>query len=132
MRHTYPRNGAFMTTESDKQASRAAPAHLHETDIYNFAGWLTTRPGVMPVGATSDAAPMADAVGEYIKTFPERFTARAAPAQRDECQFGRGGGCLLLQGEPVPAHPALSLKSMDKLTSATKQLIKDSEILPPT
>ena len=47
---------------------------LHETHIYDFAGWLTTRPGVMPVGSTSDAAPMADAVGEYIRKFPERFT----------------------------------------------------------
>jgi hypothetical protein len=27
----------------------------------------------MSVGATSDAAPMADAVGEYIKKFPDRF-----------------------------------------------------------
>jgi len=55
--------------------SSQAPAALHETDIYDFAGWLTTRPGVMPVGSTSEAGPMADAVGEYIKTYPERFAA---------------------------------------------------------
>ena len=48
---------------------------LAETDIYDFAGWLTTRAGVMKVGASSDASPMADAVGEYIKTFPNRFSA---------------------------------------------------------
>jgi hypothetical protein len=29
----------------------------------------------MQVGATSDAAPMADAVGEYIKQFPDRFVS---------------------------------------------------------
>ena len=48
---------------------------LAETDIYDFAGWLTTREGVMKVGASSDANTMAEAVGEYIKTFPERFSA---------------------------------------------------------
>ena len=48
---------------------------LAETDIYDFAGWLTTREGVMKVGSSSDASPMADAVGEYIKTFPNRFSA---------------------------------------------------------
>ena len=48
---------------------------LAETDIYDFAGWLTTREGVMKVGSSSDAIPMAEAVGKYIKTFPERFFA---------------------------------------------------------
>lgn len=48
---------------------------LSPTDIYDFAGWLTCRPGVMPVGETSDAAPMAEAVGEYLDKFPDRFTA---------------------------------------------------------
>ena len=48
---------------------------LAETDIYDFAGWLTTRAGVMKVGASSDANTMAEAVGEYIKTFPNRFSA---------------------------------------------------------
>ena len=47
---------------------------LAETDIYDFAGWLTTRAGVMKVGASSDASLMSEAVGEYIKTFPERFS----------------------------------------------------------
>ena len=48
---------------------------LAETDIYDFAGWLTTRAGVMKVGASSDASLMSEAVGEYIKTFPNRFSA---------------------------------------------------------
>ena len=47
---------------------------LAETDIYDFAGWLTTREGVMKVGASSDANTMAEAVGEYIKKFPNRFS----------------------------------------------------------
>ena len=47
---------------------------LHKTDIYDFAGWLTTRPGLMLVGSGFDAALMAEAVGEYIRTFPERFS----------------------------------------------------------
>ena len=29
----------------------------------------------MPVGSCSNAAPVADAVDEYIRKFPERFTA---------------------------------------------------------
>ena len=48
---------------------------LGETDIYDFAGWLTTRPGVMRVGTSCEAGPMAEAVGEYLRAFPERFTA---------------------------------------------------------
>lgn len=52
---------------------------LSETDIYEFAAWLTTRKGVMTVGSTSEAGPMAEAVGEYIKTFPERFSPSEEP-----------------------------------------------------
>jgi hypothetical protein len=51
---------------------------LSPTDIYAFAGWLTTRPGTMVVGSSHEAGPMAEAVGEYLKTFPERFTAPPA------------------------------------------------------
>jgi hypothetical protein len=64
--------------------SSQAPAALYETDIYDFAGWLTIRPGVMPVGSTSEAGPMAEAVGEYIKTYPERFAALSSQAPADE------------------------------------------------
>ena len=55
----------------------AAPVQyeLSPTDIYDFAGWLTTRKGVMKVGSSCEAGPMAEAVGEYLKTFPDRFTA---------------------------------------------------------
>ena len=60
---------------------------LAETDIYDFAGWLTTREGVMNVGASSDASLMADAVGEYIKTFPERFSI--PPQLKEEDNDGR-------------------------------------------
>ena len=54
---------------------------LGETDIYDFAGWLTTREGVMKVGASSEASPMAEAVGEYINTFPERFSSPPQPTK---------------------------------------------------
>lgn len=59
---------------------------LHETDIYEFAGWLTTRPGIMEVGATSEAGPMAEAVGEYLRSFPEKFTevAQIHPLTEEE------------------------------------------------
>lgn len=62
----------------------AAIAKLEETkviyqlspvDIYSFAGWLTTRPVTLTVGAEHKCYPIAEAVGEYLKTFPERFTA---------------------------------------------------------
>jgi len=49
---------------------------LAETDIYDFAGWLTTRPGLMEVGESYEAGPMAEAVGEYLRTYPERFAPR--------------------------------------------------------
>lgn len=59
---------------------------LHETDIYDFAGWLTTRPGIMEVGDTAEAGPMADAVGEYLRSFPEKFitSARSHPLSDEE------------------------------------------------
>jgi hypothetical protein len=41
---------------------------LSPTDIYDFAGWLTTRKGLMQVGGAYEAGPMAEAVGEYLKT----------------------------------------------------------------
>jgi len=58
-----------------------AVTELHLTDIYGFAGWLTTRPGIMQVGSTSEAGPMAEAIGEYMKTFPERFARQPAQEQ---------------------------------------------------
>lgn len=71
---------------------------LHETDIYDFAGWLTTRPGFMEIGSSKEAGPMAEAVGEYLRTFPERFTAQPV-AQSDlkpsDC------GLTECQGKPM-------------------------------
>lgn len=73
---------AMLTASPTPQAQQpeAVPSGLHEKDIYDFAGWLTSRPGVMEVGCTSWACPMADAVVEYIKTFPERFAPAQQPA----------------------------------------------------
>lgn len=76
-----------MTTELTK----AAPNNhgpIYETDLYDFAGWLTTRPGVMAVGSSCEAGPMAEAVGEYIKTFPERFALTQRPAAQTERDTG--------------------------------------------
>jgi len=74
--HTHPAPAA-------PQADAQPAYRLAETDIYDFAGWLTCRNGVMPVGSTSDAAPMAEAVGDYIRTFPERFAAAPAAPQAE-------------------------------------------------
>lgn len=35
--------------------------------LYGFGGWLTTRPTNMVVGATANAAPMAEAVRDFIR-----------------------------------------------------------------
>ena len=64
------------------QPAQEPVARLHPTDIYDFAGWLTTRPGMMKVGGAFNAAPMADAVGEYLDKFPERFAAPPADSAR--------------------------------------------------
>ncbi len=62
------------------KSTKPAP-ELHPVDIYDFAGWLTTRPGKMDVGSSCEAGPMAEAVGEYLSAYPERFQAApAAPA----------------------------------------------------
>lgn len=34
--------------------------------IYDFAAWLTTRPGLMRIGAMQNAAPMAEAVAIFL------------------------------------------------------------------
>lgn len=68
-----------MTSELTKAAPRNH-GPINETDLYDFAGWLTTRTGVMAVGSSCEAGPMAEAVGEYIKTFPERFAIAQPPA----------------------------------------------------
>jgi hypothetical protein len=78
-----------------------ASTNLHETDIYNFAGWLTGRPGVMPVGSTSDAALIVDAVDEYIKTFPERFTAPANEADDLLRKLGLDPECYRTDGGTI-------------------------------
>ena len=64
---------------------------LAETDIYDFAGWLTTREGVMKVGSSSDASLMSEAVGEYIKKFPNRFSASPQPEQDGDCKKCKDG-----------------------------------------
>lgn len=64
-------------TDEDNQKQPVA-YRLSETDIYDFAGWLTTRPGVLEIGTSKEAGPMAEAVGEYIRTFSERFSAPPA------------------------------------------------------
>lgn len=65
----------LMLAQEGEPNAEPVAYRLHKTDIYDFAGWLTTRPGLMLVGSGFDAALMAEAVGEYIRTFPERFTA---------------------------------------------------------
>lgn len=76
-----------LSKEEAAQIDAAAAAHrpIHETDLYSFAGWLTTRPGLMQVGSSYEAGPMAEAVGEYIRTYPEWFakSEQAAPAKAD-------------------------------------------------
>ena len=53
------------------------------THIYDFAGWLTTRPGTLVTGSKHEAGPMAEAIGEYLRTFPDRFAVPPVP-QQDE------------------------------------------------
>ena len=62
------------------QAEVKTVYRLSPTDIYDFAGWLTTRRGVMEVGSSKEAAPMAEAVGEYLRAYPERFAPQQAEA----------------------------------------------------
>ena len=50
-----------------------ADSKISPTAIYDFAGWLTTRKAVLTIGSSQDVAPLADAVGEYLKLYPERF-----------------------------------------------------------
>lgn len=106
------RRAAYALSQPPAPEQASVEYRLGETDIYDFAGWLTTRKVVMPVGSTCDAAPMAEAVGEYIKTFPERFAATptaepAAPeAAKPEPQAQAGepeAWGVWLDGEPP--HP---------------------------
>lgn len=62
-----------VTMQLPEGAELPVKYRLSPTDIYDFAGWLTTRPGTLVVGSSHDAAPMAEAVCDYIKTYPQRF-----------------------------------------------------------
>jgi len=75
------RSFPLFTYPPHQEATPQVVYRLGETDIYDFAGWLTTRPGVMRVGSSCEAGPMAEAVGEYLRTYPERFTAN--PPRRE-------------------------------------------------
>ncbi len=80
---------------------------LSPTDIYDFAGWLTTRKGLMQVGGAYEAGPMAEAVGEYLKTFPERF----ATAQREWVGLTLDEIALISQDYPNPQGFALAIQA---------------------
>lgn len=69
---------ALAKLEETKVVYRLSP-----TDIYEFAGWLTTRSEVLTVGASHECYSIAKAVGEYLRAFPERFTA---PPLHDKVQ----------------------------------------------
>lgn len=71
---------------------------LSATDIYDFAAWLTTRPGTLTIGSSHEAGPMADAVGEYLRAFPERFR------QQSEAVTRFCPGCGNVGPVPDPYH----------------------------
>lgn len=74
-----PPVGTQLYTHPPSTQPKAEPVHrVHETDIYEFAAWLTTRKGVMEVGSSKEAGPMAEAVGEYLKKFA---APKAEPVQ---------------------------------------------------
>jgi len=49
--------------------------------IYDFAGWLTSRPTTMYVGAPYEAAHMVEAIDEYFEKFPDRINRHSGQAQ---------------------------------------------------
>lgn len=53
---------------------------MTETELYDFMGWLTTRKKRLLLSAADDATPAADAVGEYIHTFPDRLARQTQAA----------------------------------------------------
>ena len=74
-------------SDTPKTDEVKVPYRLSPADIYEFAGWLTTRSETLIVGAEHKCYPIAEAVGEYLKAFPERFTApRELAAVRAELE----------------------------------------------
>ena len=74
----------------EKNAQQAEPVvehRTHPTNIYDFAGWLTTRPGLLKVGSSYDVNPMVDAIREYLHKFPDRF-ASPVHAEPVACPLG--------------------------------------------
>lgn len=57
---------------------------MNETELYDFMGWLTTRKDRLVLSSNDDAAPAAEAVAEYIRTFPERLARQSAPQPEAE------------------------------------------------
>ena len=91
---------------------------LSETDIYDFAGWLTTRPGVLEIGTSKEAGPMAEAVGEYIRTFSERFAAPPAPTWTDAHWTKYERGIVATERERIAAWVEDMCAGLDAKTIA--------------
>lgn len=141
-----------------KELNQAAPRNhgpIQETDLYDFAGWLTTRPGVMTVGRSCEVGPLSEAVAEYIKTFPERFALTQRPAaQAGEREafidwlettwpkshpkgsgndYWRNGHVAALAWQArasLPTQPAAQADSMGMPTSCGKPLCSPDEHHP--
>jgi len=85
-RHKLPRSAALRNDRQLDDAVRAAISILEKTaamppppggrntehfagSVYGFGAYLTTRPGIMMVGESQSAAPMAEACKEYLTSF---------------------------------------------------------------
>jgi hypothetical protein len=126
--------GKLFGEAADALAARAAPAHDDEPSVMGG--------GVMPIEAP------AQPVSHTVATAPKRIYLNVFERFEDDlgfpddhegvtwCEDKIGDNDIEYVradlAEAAPAQPALSPESMDKLTSATKELIKASERLPPT
>ena len=104
----------------------AEPVALHPTDIYDFAGWLTTRKTTIAVGSSQEAGPMADAVDEYLRKFPEKF-AVPVPAVLPDCTEDDARGLRLvgphggvMSDMPNPTDAELASPLFEAIWQATK------------
>jgi hypothetical protein len=60
----------------------------HPQDLYDFMGWLTTRKERLMLSAIDNAAPAAEAVGEYLRLHPEIEQGVLASPEPTQEQLG--------------------------------------------
>lgn len=112
--HAYFSSGVFIPAGTQLYTAPipqqpAQQAHPEQgDDIYKFAGWLSSRKEVLEIGSSKEAGPMAEAVCEYLLSYPERFKGTPQTLNEFDARSAQ-------QAQPVNAMLLEALEAAEKL-----------------